>query len=92
MGDYPKSENECMTATLEALVIQGGINAMPGDGTSIVAQMIWAMAQRAIELEMLLAETREILTDALDEYECENPVTGDEHWSHKAKELVGTID
>lgn len=50
-GRPPESLDECTTATLEALILQGGINAWDGDGVSCVAQMIWAMHKRAEKAE-----------------------------------------
>jgi hypothetical protein len=55
-GRSPKSEEECMIAVLEALILQGCVIAWPGDGTSCVAQMIWAMHKRAEKTEKELAK------------------------------------
>jgi hypothetical protein len=54
-GRPPKSFEDCVTATLEALIIQGSINAWDGDGVSCVAQMIWTMHKRAEKAEQELA-------------------------------------
>lgn len=57
-GNPPKSMDECTLATLEALILQGGIVAWDGDGVSCVAQMVWAQHRRAEKAEVELAELK----------------------------------
>lgn len=57
-GNAPKSMEECITATLEALILEGGIEAWDGDGVCCVAQMVWAQHQRAEKAEAELTKQK----------------------------------
>lgn len=57
-GNAPKDLDECVMATLEALILQGSVPAWDGDGVSCVAQMVWAQHQRALRAEKELEELK----------------------------------